>query len=109
MRAASSLVKWSRRAARRNLIVAAALLVLFGIPGVRHIASDPGQTLSIAAFAAANVAGAGAVNPSTPEATTVDGSRSGPLLRTSQLGSTASEEARGQKAVLYEGDPNRPR
>jgi hypothetical protein len=106
MRAVSSLVKWGRRAARRNLIVAAAILVLSGIPGVRHIASDPGQTLSIAAFAAANVAGA--VNQSTPEATTVDGSRSGPTLRTSQLGSAASDEASGQKAVLYEEDPNGP-
>src|ERR1700754_1260320 len=99
MRAVSSLVKWSRHAERRNLIVAAAILVLFGIFGVRHIASDPGQTLSIAEFAAANVAGA--VNISTPEAKTVDqGSRSEPTLHMSQIDSTASDAAAGHRAVL---------
>jgi hypothetical protein len=103
MKTDSSSVRRSGHAARRNLIAAAAIVVLTATLGNWLIASDPDQTLSMAAFAAADAVGA--ANTSTSEAKTVDeGSRSAPIIRTGQMGSTAPVEAAAQKAILYEED-----
>ena len=103
MKAVSSSLKRSWYTARRNLIVVAAIAVV--IAGVWHIPS------AIAAFAAADVAGA--AGTSTPAAKPVgEASRSAPTLRTSQADSTATDEVaagqKAEKAILYEEDPTPP-
>jgi hypothetical protein len=106
MKAVFSSVKRSGRVAGRHLIAVAVVAVLIAIAGVRHIAGHPDQAQSIAALAAADVAGA--VNTSSSEPGPVDQASRSDTLHISQMDSTATDEAAGQKAILYEEEPTPP-
>jgi hypothetical protein len=92
MKLSSSSVRRSQHAFRRNLIAAAAIVVLIG-----------NQAKPMAAFAAAEV------ETSTPKARTVnEGLPPEPTLHTSQMGSAVPAKAAAQKAILYEEDLDNP-